>query len=1563
MTSFVIESNHIFSAQSIANGQITPNQKSTRLQILFNHTDTTQFLGNVNGFELELSMISSQGAAEPMIMTATTTQVTDFWTHELLGMLAVHTDVVTSVVTRDRTSYAVSTSGNIRADPNVQALLQFLTPANSSTPLQRRRALLGADVPSAPFPSQRPLTSQEQEMFARTRSRHDKFFSTPLSVQENSRILVHPEHVKRVERQAMKVRLAAQRFAEAFEKSHGAGARRLLQTAQQTVPGLFNYQTACPPNSQLQLDTGCLPQPAISGAVVTDAQTFLANVGQVINGPGIYGQGSFTDQERQSLNSLNAVTKSEINSTVADAATINQFLNVSGSQAAARLANQQNANAALLANQLANQNMTLLAGNQTNWIVNQALQDNAGLETMIVNFQNQGDPFANATASALATVQMELAQFENVYTVLYQQFQGSQGLLNLVHAANQQQTTLEPVTNALTSNEHRIKNDLVTANYVPIRSTRSPAPQGLGFVPLSNLNLGFAYRQRIQATTWQSQQSSVLSSNLYVDVDMQNVPNYRSQTLYDSLISGAGTGTQPIFYAHMDVPTFFCDNSVLLADKRKIYTFYDPMVAIGPYGCTPFVNCTCWVTTQRERCSTTAMYTTSNVPVVRNHIYDSSGCKSSGETNSWYGADGTDPALAATTQPAHAVLTSVTDVMAELQRICIRSLQLSDQTTQVPTGPYAPHFVTVDFAQQNAPVNGISGQQQVPNNWTYCGTAPQVMMDQSYILGTATLPYLFISGVKMALEGLLGQIGPAWSQDVNGGSDSGVSTSYSPYFTPNPATSSGSGFQEKWIRRIGYTSSWAVPIYHMHRLSTIQTMQLDFRRPNSSAIVYTITLGSGQIQDVTSFFNQNALFQFDDFTFVGFLNCLRDPLGCRSPDLKVLADGTNHGFDVPSVAMPFSNVTELNEGTLAYYADLRCSDGTSQFCACPYSLFALTLDPRCNQSAPQYTFQSPPPVWGMDDFEDYYGQPFNPDNMADSLFQYTMPVVQNVNTGELDCAPLSGTSPDAAGYIQGTLCQWLSTSSPYGLDPGFPAVMDETEIIRADRRQWYSQVTIDVPAILIAALGETITTCPPQPQMYFRSTAGAWVSLYINNGYNVALNMTVTFTSSVCANTANVSVPETFTIAPAPAFHLVDLPFCDSMTMVVQSWNPSINALQNCWTWTGNATQVFSDENRLEGPTGVTLDTENSSLTTTSPVVQAAVSEIVGNSDFDYQVSLFTTLMFFLYNTAGQVSTMHSMAQYIITQTPPADVNASSMTMNASTAIGLGVLHNTLLDYTSQNAAQVAALLATQAADNNVQAGLNANVVTDLQAEMEVIANATQIYAGVQAGLATNIAIVALNSPGQQSRLATMQTLAAKLQDQTNRQQLAYDGVRWYPPADPTGPPPAPMPWGLVLGHADLAGIDDNGWMGFINFCAAVGEDIFAVLAFIFGLIFNPNCPFGISFFCLLSDIFHYLLVIFVVIVAIVAAVVFYKCYQMSKNNKSASQTSTHARPVQYRHTPAETQSFLSTSVVVAPKTPLAAAPSKSKHTIPTKPHRHKTTVSSLQYYKPKSKTGGQQNV
>ena len=1463
LDAFSVVSNHVFSAQSLTNGPVSPDQVSTQIQLRFDHGDMTAWEGQDSGFIFDISLADASGASAPAICTATFTARTDVLIHPLIGTLASKQGRVTSVVTEDRNSYKYTVLGNVIPDPNIQSLLSSLTSSNGTLPSgnarrrllsqkwQQRQAQIDQEQQGVPRPT---LTAKQQETFARTQTLQNRYFSTSWEDLQAKPMVLHPEHIWRMERQAWKSR-------SVVRKAVAATRRRLLD--------LLDFN----PND---------PNPVVfSPSTNAQVQNFLQTVSQVMTTPGLVGAGSVTSGITDDVDRETSMADAITNRTAADAAIIQGAVNLDGPQLAAYISSTNASAQALVANEQTNFNMTVLASNQTNWIVAAQLAQMQNIANQIVAFGSgpTPDPFYNASLSLQSLLTTELDLFNVYFQAQYQQVQGFQSLLNAVRNATQNVNTLELVGNALKAEEHQTRNTLIAAGYQPVMSTQFPAPQPLGRVSPNKLNVGYQLQLKIQRTSFQSQQSSVLTT-LYDDVDMDDIPNYQSQTLYQNLIAGAGTGTSPIFYNHLDTVSQFFSSDWILKQKRSSLTFYDPLIAIGPSGCTPNVNCDSWVVIDSERCATSALFTTTNIPPVRNHVFDAGGCLSAGETNSWWAAPGTNPSLVATQKNATRILTSVTDLMTELQRMCRQSLQTTDQTTTVPTGPYNPFFVAITYGSQIAPVTGLLAQQQILNNFTYCGTAPQTTMDQSFLMNNATLPYLYISALKLSLEGTIGQVGESWSQDVHGGSDVHVDRRQVPFSTPDPATSSGSGLQRKWLTDIAYTATWAVPIYHMQRLGTTQTLTLDFTRPGNSTIIYSITLGNGALQDITAQVNSNAVFPYDEFYFVGFLNVLRALNGGISPDPPYFPSGINYLFDLARELTFFSNITELNEGRLSYFADLRASNGLSQFSACPWSLFALTTDPRCNLTIPQYNSQFPPPVWQGDDWAAYYSRPkVSPLQFRDSLHWYAMPVTIDAK-GELDCAPRQGASASTAGHIRGVQCQWLATRNPYGFNTPTPDVMDEYEFLFAAWREWHTLATISIPGTLIASRGATQTFCPTQPQMSLRSTSGAWVTLYIQNPYAVTLNMTVTFNSTEAASCNNQS---TLSVGPG-AISMLDMPFCQVVSMVIQSFNPTQGGFQQlCWSYVGNITLVFQDEAKVNGPTGVLLATENSTVTESPTVVSGLATTIVSNADLQMQLNLYTQAWTVLFGSQLQIGAQNAITNYMISHLPPASASTQSITLPASQAVQLGNLHSTLMDYTNQVTALLAGLVATNAADAGVQSGLNANVLKSLEESFVLLQNASATLTNVKAQLAAEAgAFAEVGGPAQQANLQLMENSTANLDVQTHRMDVANASVRWFPPSD-NGTAPD-MPWNRII----TASGSGFGWGSLIDFAEAIGLSVVALVEALVALVYNPNCFLGLTIMCTLADIWHYILIAIIVIVVIIAVVI---CCTVFKQVKGVVKT------------------------------------------------------------------------
>lgn len=162
------------------------------------------------------------------------------------------------------------------------------------------------------------------------------------------------------------------------------------------------------------------------------------------------------------------------------------------------------------------------------------------------------------------------------------------------------------------------------------------------------------------------------------------------------------------------------------------------------------------------------------------------------ESLSWFPTNSGDLSASLTKQMGLETITSSVELSNELSRMASMSTCNTPQT--VPGSPpdpstntYAPMYYYAEFSQAGIALNGTNAAIRVPNNIQYNGIEPVVMIEQSILQTSPTIPYAFFQGMLFALQTLLRQINSQWEIYLYGSGDRHSHTFTVPFHTPPSA--------------------------------------------------------------------------------------------------------------------------------------------------------------------------------------------------------------------------------------------------------------------------------------------------------------------------------------------------------------------------------------------------------------------------------------------------------------------------------------------------------------------------------------------------------------------------------------------------------------------------------------------------------------------------------------------------------------------------------------------------------------------------------------------------------
>lgn len=1443
VSSFTFNAVHQFDAAQYSNPQIAPSQVETQLTVRFDHTDATAYLDSENGFCFEMSLPTSTGTMVNGEVCITYGPLLSVRSNTVLGTMPMKMFKIQSFVRDQRSNHWFVTQGSIATDPNVQSVLQALNAANGTgvTPLGRR--LL-------------EFIQSGQEVDARVQKLGKKYFTTDRDELNLRSYDIHDQYQKRLDFRSNLLTVL---------RGHTSTFLESLGIHPPAEPGYSRRYTR-----GLKQTVGTSPTNTItfSPTAVADIDQFQPALTNFLNGPAVQGGGGLISQGTAELQLLNSVVNQTTTDLLQDTAILTRTANITGAQ---YLIFQQNQNAteALQIQQLEqNQDTTNLANNRTQWIQQDENQHISTLNNYVFNFQVANDFRYNATLQWLNLMNLTTTQYGLYAQTNYITLQSDMNLADLTNERIVSFYTKVDVHNAQTYKWHQLVAEAEALGYKVVASTSAPAPAPKGYVPLSSNNLGYMYRSTALYTTVQSGTAAAF----YNDVDMAAIPDYNNPSnvannAYFTKLGGSGSST-PVTFLHMKRVAIFCSNEWLLSQQNKIFKYYDLLAAIGPTGCTPYTNCQCWAVVNRQKCTTfnSAQVTTSNIPAPKTNIWDNNGCQagtSGGQTESlqWFG---TSTTASITGRLASETLTNAAQVAAELQWDCTFILTQSPQTSATIPTDVNPYVVYHDYGQMTAPNSATASAILTPNNYLWCGTDPQVMMDQSRMLNASTYNYNFVAGMKFALQSLLANITGVWNVEANGDSDRNVGRYTKPFHTNKRM------YQRIFATDIAFTSTSAIPVNLLQTLGKGQVVNVTVKAGGTTYPPFQLT--GSQIRDLSP---TSWSFPLKQFILAGWKDCWGVIGGCPSPDPGFFP-ATNYGYNTPwgtTRTLSASNTTQLRMKATDILIDLTPSLPFSPYIICPWTLFYgldfndPNYDPRCNNpnnvnppnaNPPQYYYNSPPPVIDIDFWNQIYKQDyFDPNTMmGDSIHWYAVPIYTDPIKGELS----TGTSPYQSAstdvFPDGILDRLFGVETPYGPFTGFPTAMDSYELSFWNQKRYITELTFSIPGTLVAVTGPTMTVCPPPTQMKFDSTNGAWVQIYLTNGYAQSLQVTINFVSF--EDPTNCNKVYTATITPGTTYSRT-VPSCVMQNMTVLSYDPVSQTNQECWFFFGNMTQVFLDQ--YKPPSAPPATTLGDSTIISDPTT----TEIINNADLQYKLNLYQQQMIVLTGLQLQLPLLSNMAGIIGTLP---SVSGGNVAVPIGSLLPLSNTQQDILNINSQVNTLLVQSTANAYRSSVTASGLNTAVSEAIGGAVAAYQNASQVYADLQATIEANEPLLAnITGAAAQQNLLELQQKTDYFSSQVYIATLANASLIWYEP-ELTGGTPIHPEWSSDL---SVWGEIYGGLEGILDDLIALGELLLNLT--------HPSCSILGSASQLICNIFNILKWIILILFILALIFIAYKIY------------------------------------------------------------------------------------
>lgn len=629
---------HQFSPSSFNNPaqpSTTLNDTITSISFLFDSSSGTSKGDGINGFELDIEVVSSTGTIVPAKMHVTYTPELIIRGKRIMGLIAQKIITVTSIIRQDRTKSWFVNTGNIQMDLNSQQLLDLLFPIGNSTGSGggSRRLLAKQILDEASETLEEKLTRighvKHKFLYKQTRKlvKHTKQYD---------QFIEKHDHIRRILNDT----------THQVNKLHQLHQTNLYHHIQKMKPG-FASATTTPSSHQQGKGRGLLgivdqppndpsivnPNPVIlSPPALHDLDQLRSQSKDFMDNQDLFRSGSIAYQGAKQIDQLATLVNKVNKNFATDFTVISNLSRVTGPEF---LSFQEFINAthfaqieALAAVAESNQ----LLNNRTDYFLQDNLAAMKELQTSVNNLQLTDDPFYNATTEIMQTINHTI----NVITD-YLKVNGKrlQSLYTLEGYLNRQLINFYTETNiryGKTAKEHEMNAILEAAGYQVVKGTVYQSQEPLGLIPLNDVNVGYFYRFTWQATTNIPRTSALAEA--YDDQDMYLVPDYRAGQSQasnnylaalqanDAIQATASTGGS--WFLNYRQISVFCKNEYVFPLKNEWTSLQDIVTLIGPKGCTPEVNCNCWVQIKRQRCGTVAPLN-NTPPSLRDNVWSSGG--------------------------------------------------------------------------------------------------------------------------------------------------------------------------------------------------------------------------------------------------------------------------------------------------------------------------------------------------------------------------------------------------------------------------------------------------------------------------------------------------------------------------------------------------------------------------------------------------------------------------------------------------------------------------------------------------------------------------------------------------------------------------------------------------------------------------------------------------------------------------------------------------------------------------------------------------------------------------
>lgn len=542
-------------------------------------------------------------------------------------------------------------------------------------------------------------------------------------------------------------------------------------------------------------------------------------------------------------------------------------------------------------------------------------------------------------------------------------------------------------------------------------------------------------------------------------------------TRYQQLLASGATvvGSGTAYYVHLRHLYLYCANEHLLATRNLWYTIHDLMEYMGPEGCVPYVNCSCWAVVRRERCTTPAIYTQTRV---YESLAGSGLCITNAELPLWFRTATATLDTSITRRAAEEELTHSSLVNQELGRIC-------RQTTSTPS--------LVVYTSSLQASDGSPGVAfRIPNSPSRCATAITAMTYESLQLQEAagvlqyTVPLAFYSLSGVATRVLFDRVSLQWEAEFGGTLDSNVRVDTVPfdrtggvYREADPERARLGLFDPRReatpllartdLLSVLETGPTMVPVYALSLPrggGYSQLLEVRVTRQDGSVVQQELPVRP--LSDPSPGGSSGAPYAM---TIGGFLDCMLVPCDGAFPA----------AFNVSQSRYVLDTYSDTLSGSRQAGLRRHKPDCVFRHAVTDAEVLATLVSAPF---APDYDYSAPRPMITVDEYNRQESQPFfDPTTCSrDSAYRYRIRL-QGTSVSNLRC---NDADLERRGTGAGQLCALLASHRIIKPSPSPFPDLDESDHLRLALRNWTTTACFEIPSAEVDG-GSATTLLEPCP--------------------------------------------------------------------------------------------------------------------------------------------------------------------------------------------------------------------------------------------------------------------------------------------------------------------------------------------------------------------------------------------------------------------------------------------------------------------------------------------------